>query len=79
MLQAHIAIKKNPAQLLARLTEVERSMIRAANDDRLEYLRQTSHASDGISEADMKIVRDTLLKEFVDHSASKTFGRTWAF
>lgn len=75
----HTTTPKTPAQLLGRLTEVERSQIRAANDDRLEYLRQAHHASDGISEADMKVVRSVLQTEFVENSKSTVFGRTWAF
>lgn len=68
------------AQLLARLTEVERSLIRAAaNDDRLEYLRQVNFASDGIGETDMKEVRDTLMTQYRVNSASPLFGCTWHY
>lgn len=75
----HTATQKTPTQLINRLTEVERGQIRAANDDRLEYLRQTAFASDMISESDMKIVRTELRAEFAEASKSMTFGRTWNF
>lgn len=75
----HTATPKTPTQLISRLTEVERGQIRAANDDRLEYLRQTEFASDMISEPDMQTVRAVLRAEFAEASKTMTFGRTWNF
>lgn len=75
-----IVAPKTAPQLLSRLTEVERSMIRGStNPDRLEYLRQVHFASDGINEADMALVRETLIADFVRNSASPVFGSTWQF
>jgi hypothetical protein len=43
----HIVEPKTAQQFVARTTEPERMMIRSANPDRLEYLRQNDFSSDG--------------------------------
>lgn len=71
---------KTTTQLLNRLTEVERSLIRGStNPDRLEYLRQVHFASDNVSEADMVIVKEALTAQFIKNSASPVFGATWQY
>lgn len=74
----HLAQPKTAEQLIARLTEVEKSRIRDANPDRLEYLRHVTHRVDNVSEIVMGIVQRALIKAYQDMSAELTFGRTWA-
>lgn len=62
---------KNAPQLLARLSESERITIRAANPDRLEFLRTTEFASDGpVSAETMAEVKAAVDAAFAAYDAT---------
>ena len=75
----HTIEPKNAAQVIARTTEPERIALRAANDDRLEYLRQTIFASDGPpTQETMQSVRQILRDNFVKASEGVWWEKqTW--
>lgn len=74
----HLAQPKTADQLLARLTEVEKTRIRSANPDRLEYLRLVTHLVDNISAEAMAKVQQVLNATYKAEGEKLTFGRTWA-
>jgi hypothetical protein len=74
------ATQKTADQLIARMTEVEKCIVRGAtNNDRLEYLRLAHFHSDRISEADMLEVKAKLDAAYVEAGKSTVFGLTWKF
>lgn len=64
-------------RFIGRMSESEKISVRHANDDRLEYLRQTSFIVDRLSETEMKRARGILHADFVKASEGLEFGRTW--
>jgi DNA replication protein DnaD len=74
------AIPKTADQLIGRMTEVEKCIVRnATNPDRLEYLRQTAFAYDMISPVEMEKLKATLDARYTEASKSDQFGCTWLF
>ncbi len=70
----HTATPKTAEQLIARLSTVERILIRGASTpDRLEYLRQVDFQTDNISEADMLEVKRLVDEQFKIKSAELHF------
>jgi hypothetical protein len=66
--------QKTAAELVARLSTVERIIIRAAETpDRLEYLRQVDFRADDVSEADMLEVKRIVDEQFRIRSAELVF------
>lgn len=75
---------KSPEIFVARLTEVEKSRIRGANEDRLDYLFRTAHrpeliGSDKVARAAFDKACAMIEAAYVEASSSNKFGRTWAF
>jgi hypothetical protein len=75
----HTVEPKNAAQVIARTTEPERIQLRMANDDRLDYMRQTTFASDGPPTMETMVqVRETLLANFIKASEGTWWEKqTW--
>jgi division protein CdvB (Snf7/Vps24/ESCRT-III family) len=66
--------QKTAAELVARLSTIERIIIRAAEtSDRLEYLRQVDFRTDNVSEADMLEVKRIVDEQFRIRSAELVF------
>ena len=71
---------KTSALFIARLTEVEKSIIRGAtNEDRLDWLYHAQHAHEIASRKVFDETKVELDRQFVENSKSDQFGRTWAF
>lgn len=76
---------KSAKLFVARLTEVEKTRIRALKtEDGLRWLFFALHRSEiaGSDAAGLKLfaeARDLILTEYQTLSASDQFGRTWAF
>ena len=65
---------KTAAELVARLSTVERIIIRAAETaDRLEYLRQVDFLADGVSPDGMVEVKRLVDEQFRTRSAELVF------
>jgi hypothetical protein len=71
---------KTSAQLLARLTEVEKIAIRKATPDALEHMRQTRFISDAVTPEVMAQTAAALEADFTSFSEGPFWARqTWNF
>lgn len=74
----HEATNKTAAQLVNRMTEVEKCILRNANNpDRIEYLRQVHFSTDNISPAVMAEVKMKVDADFASHANDTGFPSTW--
>jgi hypothetical protein len=76
-----MSLPKSTAELMPRLTEVERTKIRMATSDGLEHLRQTIFLVDGLTPAVMAEVRVAVDASFAEGSKDENFWarQTWNF
>lgn len=75
-----IATPKTANAFIARMTEVEKMLVRgAANQDRLEYLRQNDFAVDMLTPEVMAEAKTKLMDKYSEGSNNPKFGNTWLF